>query len=129
MANQITGFACINIPVSNVEASVEFYVNKLGCKLLREVQRGEHVTNAFIQFGDTGPAAILHEEEVKYELHYKRHDHYVPLFELECSDVQSFFEQLKKQSVRLEGEVGTHTCGDRFQVVDPDQNRLLLIQK
>lgn len=129
MRMKVEGVACINIPVNNIEQSIDFYVNKLGCKLVRGVLRTEDAANAFIQFGESGLHALLHEEDSDFQLHFKRFDKDVPIIELFCSDVRSFFHQLKNENVEVIGDISNHSCGERFQVIDPDQNKLLIIQK
>ncbi|MGY3714936.1 VOC family protein [Sutcliffiella cohnii] len=129
MSLKVEGVACVNIPVKNIEQSIDFYVNQLGCQLVRGIQRTENATNAFIQFGEDGLNALLHEEDSNYQLHYKRMNKDVPLIELHCSDVRSFFNQLRNDNAEVIGDISKHSCGDRFYVIDPDENKLLIIQK
>jgi len=125
---RITGVACINIPVKNVEKSVEFYINRLGCTLVRGIIKTEDGGgNAFIKL-ENGPVLLLHQEKEEYNIHFMRNGNPAPMFELITEDVKGFFKVLREEGVKVIGDVEENTCGDRFQVIDPDGNRITIIQ-
>jgi RNA polymerase sigma factor (sigma-70 family) len=127
VVKRITGVACINLPVSNVDVSKNWYVHHLGCTLIRDTLRGNGVANCFIKLGE-GPTVLLHEEREKYNLHFIRNGEPAPIFELLTEDVKDFFDQLIKEGVTVIGDINESSCGDRFQVCDPDGNRITIIQ-
>ncbi|MGN7165435.1 sigma-70 family RNA polymerase sigma factor [Paenibacillus cellulositrophicus] len=125
---RITGVACINIPVKNVEKSVEFYINHLGCELVRGILKTEDGgRNAFIKLGN-GPVLLLHQEKEEYNIHFMRNGNPAPMFELITENVKGFFKVLQEEGVKVIGDVEENVCGDRIQVCDPDGNRITIIQ-
>lgn len=125
---RITGVACINIPVSNIDASVDFYVNNLGCTLIRGILRtDEEGGNAFIKLGN-GPILLLHQEKEQYNIHFMRNGSPAPMFELLTEDIKELYSVLIKEGVSVIGDINENSCGDRLQVCDPDGNRITIIQ-
>ncbi|MUK88563.1 hypothetical protein GMD78_09190 [Ornithinibacillus sp. L9] len=41
----VTGIACINLPVTNVTVSKDWYVKNFGCQVLRDMERGNEWAN------------------------------------------------------------------------------------
>lgn len=127
VVKRITGVACINLPVSNVDASKKWYVDHLGCTLVRDTLSFNGAVNCLIKLGE-GPTVLLHEEKEKYNLHFMRNGEPAPIFELLTEDIKEFYHQLKKEGVTVIGDITNSSCGDRFQVNDPDGNRITIIQ-
>lgn len=127
VVKRITGVACINLPVSNVDASKKWYVDHLGCTLVRDTLSFNGAVNCLINLGE-GPTVLLHEEKEKYNLHFMRNGEPAPIFELLTEDIKEFYHQLKKEGVTVIGDITNSSCGDRFQVNDPDGNRITIIQ-
>ncbi|WP_373558036.1 VOC family protein [Paenibacillus sp. XY044] len=50
------------------------------------------------------------------------------MFELITEDVKGFFKVLQEEGIKVIGDVKENVCGDRFQVCDPDGNRITIIQ-
>jgi RNA polymerase sigma factor (sigma-70 family) len=125
---RITGVACINIPVKNIEKSVDFYINHLGCTLVRGILKTDDGEgNAFIKLGN-GPVLLLHQEKEEYNIHFMRNGNPAPMFELLTENANDFFAVLKEEGVPVIGDILENSCGDRFQVSDPDGNRITIIQ-
>jgi RNA polymerase sigma factor (sigma-70 family) len=125
---RITGVACINIPVRNIDESVGFYVNHLGCTLIRGILRTDDgESNAFIKLGN-GPILLLHQEKEQFNIHFMRNGNPAPMFELLIEDIMEFFLVLKNEGINVVGDINENSCGDRFQVSDPDGNRITIIQ-
>lgn len=83
--------------------------------------------NAFIKLGN-GPVLLLHQEKEQYNIHFMRNGNPAPMFELLTEDIKEFFSVLKKEGVTVIGDIQGNSCGDRFQVIDPDGNRITIIQ-
>lgn len=125
---RITGVACINIPVKNIEKSLDFYINHLGCTLVRKILKTDDGGgNAFIQLGN-GPVLLLHQENEEYKIHFMRNGNPAPMFELLTENAKEFFAVLKEEGVPVIGDILENSCGDRFQVSDPDGNRITIMQ-
>ncbi|KRE41202.1 sigma-70 family RNA polymerase sigma factor [Paenibacillus sp. Soil724D2] len=125
---RITGVACINIPVKNIQKSVDFYINHLGCTLVRGILKTDDGGgNAFIKLGN-GPVLLLQQEKEEYKIHFIRNGNPAPMFELLTENAKEFFAVLKEEGVLVIGDIQENSCGDRFQVSDPDGNRITIIQ-
>lgn len=128
-SKRVTGIACLNIPVGNIDASVDFYVNRLGCELVRETlcDPAGSWANAFIRFG-SDPTALLHQERDSFHMHFLRDGEPAPILELRTEDIRGFYDVLVHTGVPVLGNISETSCGDRFQVSDPDGNRITIVQ-
>jgi RNA polymerase sigma-70 factor (ECF subfamily) len=124
VVKRIVGMACIKMPVSNLERSVDWYVNHLGCILLIEPTKHK---SAVIQFGKEGPEVLFFEQPDIMQLHFTRNGEAVPMFELRTEDINGFYAQLKAEGVRV-AERYDNSCGKYFQVFDPDGMMITIIE-
>jgi catechol 2,3-dioxygenase-like lactoylglutathione lyase family enzyme len=127
-ARRITGIACINLPVSDVEASARWYTDVLGCTLLREPTRFEENTNAMLQLGWKGPTVLMHEEKDRAALHFQRDGQPAPIFELQIGDIDAFYAKLQEQCAMVSDRYDNPGCGKYFKVKDPDGNWLTIVE-
>ncbi|MDI4645815.1 hypothetical protein KB449_12615 [Cohnella sp. F6_2S_P_1] len=125
---RITGLACINLPVRNVEVSAEWYVENLGVILLREPMRFDQNANAIIQLGENGPSVLMHEEQELIPLHFTRHGKPAPIFELRTDDAEAFYTQLLENEVTVSNRHDNLPCGKYFHVHDPDGNVITIVE-
>lgn len=124
VVKRIVGLACIKMPVRNLERSVDWYVNRLGCILLRAPIKHK---SAVIQLGNEGPEVLLFEQPEIIPLHFTRNGEQVPMFELRTEDIDGFYAQLKKENVRVT-ERYDNSCGKYFQVFDPDGIMITILE-
>lgn len=125
---RITGLACINLPVRDVEVSAQWYVENLGVILLREPTRFEQNANAIIQLGDSGPSVLMHEEQELTPLHFTRNGKLAPIFELRTDDAEAFYTQLLENGVTVSNRYDNPPCGKYFHVHDPDGNVITIVE-
>ncbi|QHW31729.1 sigma-70 family RNA polymerase sigma factor [Paenibacillus rhizovicinus] len=125
---RITGLACINLPVRNVDVSARWYVEQLGVILLREPTRFEQGANAIIQLGEHGPSVLMHEEEELTPLHFTRNGKPAPIFELRTDDADAFYAQLLEQGATVTNRYDNAPCGKYFHVHDPDGNVITIVE-
>lgn len=124
VVKRIIGMACIKLPVSNLERSVDFYVNNLGCILIREPIKHK---SAVIQLGKEGPEVLFFEQPEIIPLHFTRHGKSVPMFELRTEEIDGFYAQLKEEGVRVT-ERYDNSCAKYFQVFDPDGIMITIVE-
>ncbi|WP_274366026.1 GyrI-like domain-containing protein [Paenibacillus thermotolerans] len=125
---RISGLACINIPVRNVDVSASWYVENLGVILQREPTRFEQNANAIIQFGEDGPSVLMHEEKERTPLHFMRDGKPAPIFELRTDDADAFYKQLLEKGVTVSNRYDNLPCGKYFHVHDPDGNVITIVE-
>lgn len=125
---KITGLACINLPVQNVEVSAKWYVENLGVLLLREPTRFAQGANAIIQLGENGPSVFMHEEKELTPLHFMRNGNPAPIFELRTDDAEAFYAQLLENEVHVSNRHDNLPCGKYFHVHDPDGNVITIVE-
>jgi catechol 2,3-dioxygenase-like lactoylglutathione lyase family enzyme len=124
VVKRIIGVACIKLPVSNLERSVDWYVNHLGCILIREPIKHK---SAVIQLGNEGPEVLFFEQPEIIPLHFTRKGEPVPMFELRTEDIDGFYAQLKEEGVRVT-ERYDNSCAKYFQVFDPDGIMITILE-
>lgn len=125
---RITGLACINLPVRNVEVSARWYVENLGVILLREPTRFDQGANAMIQLGENGPSVLMHEEQELTPLHFMRNGEPAPIFELRTDDAEAFYTQLLESGAMVSNRYDNVPCGKYFHVHDPDGNVITIVE-
>jgi predicted enzyme related to lactoylglutathione lyase len=126
--NRITGLACINLPVRNVKASAEWYVENLGVILLREPTQFDQGANAMIQLGENGPSVLMHEELEPTPFHFMRNGKPAPIFELLTDDADAFYKQLLEKGENVTNRFDNVPCGKYFHVSDPDGNVITIVE-
>lgn len=123
MSNFISHVATIEIPVSSLERSIEFYTEVLGVSI---ESRGE--TFAMLTFGSKGvPTLFLVETAEQSSLSFKNSASLVEhsVIDFYTADLPGFYEWLKEKKV----EVGPLNINDEnglggFGFKDPDGNLL-----
>ncbi|GIP36931.1 hypothetical protein J31TS4_02110 [Paenibacillus sp. J31TS4] len=125
---RITGLACINLPVRDVNVSAKWYVENLGVLLKREPMRFEQGANAIIQLGENGPSVLMHEEKELTPLHFTRNGKPAPIFELRTDDAEEFYSQLLEKGVNVSNRYDQLPCGKYFHVHDPDGNVITIVE-
>ncbi|MBP1994862.1 sigma-70 family RNA polymerase sigma factor [Paenibacillus eucommiae] len=128
VVKRIVGISCINFPVKNVDVSAWWYVQHLGCKLVREPIRFKEGANAIIQLGENGPNVFLLEETERTPLHFTRNGVPASLFELKTNDIESFYAQLKEEGVQVGERYDNVPCSKYFDVIDPDGNTITIAE-
>ncbi len=122
--------ACLNLPVSNVEASTQWYVTHLGCTVMRPPQRfDDGNANALIRLGGGGPAVWLRESSDSVKMDFSRNGgNGLTIFELRTENVDEFYEQLGKEGVNVFDRQNSLPCGKYFKVADPDGNTFTVLE-
>ncbi|PLR77371.1 glyoxalase/bleomycin resistance/dioxygenase family protein [Bacillus sp. V3-13] len=123
MSNFISHIATIEIPVSSLEQSVDFYVDILGVEIHF---KGEE--NAMLSFHSKGvPTIFLVETEEKSNLSFKNTYNNVihSVIDFYTPSLKEFYDWLKEKNV----EVGTLNINNEnglggFGFKDPDGNLL-----
>jgi len=125
---RITGLACINLPVRDVNVSARWYVENLGVILLREPTRFDQGANAIVQLGENGPSVLMHEEKDLTPLHFMRNGKPAPIFELRTDDAEAFYTQLLEKGATVSNRHDNLPCGRYFHVHDPDGNVITIVE-
>lgn len=129
VVKRIVGISCINLPVSNVEVSAQWYVQHLGCILVREpVRFSNGEMNAIVKMGEEGITVMLHEELERTPLHFMRNGKPASLFELRTMDIDGFYHQLQEEGVVVGERYDNEPCAKYFNVCDPDGNTISIAE-
>ncbi|MFQ5488256.1 MAG: lactoylglutathione lyase [Gammaproteobacteria bacterium] len=119
------------IRVGNLDASIKFYTEVLGMRLLRMQEYSEgKFTLAFVGYGDESEAAVI---ELTYNWGVERYDlgdgfgHIA----IEVDDAYAACDEIKRRGGKVVREAGPMQHGTTVIafVEDPDGYRLELIQK
>lgn len=119
------------IRVGNLDASIKFYTEVLGMRLLRMQEYSEgKFTLAFVGYGDESEAAVI---ELTYNWGVERYDlgdgfgHIA----IEVDDASAACDEIKRRGGKVVREAGPMQHGTTVIafVEDPDGYRLELIQK
>ncbi|WP_314589178.1 VOC family protein [Paenibacillus terrigena] len=73
MVERGIGLHCIHVPVTKVDKSVEFYVERLGFELIRGQEDGKY-TNALIKIGNSPTIFLSPVDQVESELKFSSVD-------------------------------------------------------
>ena len=110
--NPLLSHAATILPVSDVAASIVFYVNKLGFDLTFTWQ--EPPAYAVVKNGEIGIHLSLKSDNYQVS---QEHVH-IAIF---AHDVDAVYEQCKKNGVNIHAEIGDRDYGMRdFDITDPD---------
>ncbi|WP_245375629.1 pentapeptide repeat-containing protein [Paenibacillus eucommiae] len=128
--HRVSEVACINLPVSNVEVSTNWYVNHLGSTIMREPQRfPDGNANSLIRLGKAGPSVWLRESTEQVSMNFSINSgSNLTIFELRTENMNDFYEQLKRENVNIT-EIEDHgVCGKTFKIIDPDGNKFTILE-
>ena len=110
--NPLLSHSATILPVSDVAAAIDFYVNKLGFDCTFQWQ--DPPTYAVVKSGDIGIHLPLREEDYQVS---QGHVH-LAIF---VHDVDAVYEQCLKNGVKSHAEIGDRDYGMRdFDIMDPD---------
>lgn len=122
MSNFITHIATVEIPVSSLERSIEFYTRVLGVKVFFKGEK-----NAMLSFQSKGvPTLYLVETADVQSLSFSNSNNGIihSVIDFYTPSLADFYEWLKKENV----EVGTFNVNENgiggFGFKDPDGNLL-----
>lgn len=119
------------IRVANLEASLDFYVNKLGMRLLRKKDYPEgRFTLAFVGYEDEEKGAVIELTHNWDTLDYGLGNGFGHIA-LEVEDIHGICQRLKDQGVKVVREPGPMKHGTTVIafIEDPTGYRIELIQK
>lgn len=114
--------------VSDIDKSIDFYVNRLGFKLCsKEVDYNERETFAFLELGDAR-IELLQDHEGTYEKPVIKKP-YCPHFCLEVGDMKQAVKMLKGNNIQIiRGPLEIKGEETWIYFSDPDNNVLEFIQ-
>ncbi len=119
------------IRVGNLEASIKFYTEVLGMRLLRMQEYSEgKFTLAFVGYGDESESAVI---ELTYNWGVERYDlgNAFGHIAIEVDDAYAACDEIRRRGGKVVREAGPMQHGTTVIafVEDPDGYRLELIQK
>jgi catechol 2,3-dioxygenase-like lactoylglutathione lyase family enzyme len=116
-------FILISIPVSDVEQSFKFYVEKLGFEPKRQPDK---YGNAIVRIGESPDIFLCQQQEDQSrEPNVGRKG--IGL-EVGTKDIEQFYAQLKSEDVKVGERYDNPGCGRYFDVYDPDGNKVTVCQ-
>jgi predicted enzyme related to lactoylglutathione lyase len=116
-------FVWITIPVSDVEQSFRFYVERLGFEPKRSPDRHG---NAIVRIGNSPDIFLSQQDEGQSREQFKGRMGIG--FEVGTKDIESFYAQLKSEGATVGERYDNPGCGRYFDVFDPDGNKLIVCQ-
>ena len=116
----------IGVFVSDQEAALDFYTNKLGLELIQDEAYGPDVRWITVSPAETGIRIVLKKAEKEYEKAMVGRSDGAPVLTLGTDDVRAAHEQLKKRGVRLLGEPYCYPWGIGALLLDQDGSPILL---
>lgn len=117
----ITKVKFVGIPVKDQDASLKFYTDKLGFKLLHDEPMGNEKRWIEIEIPDAETKIVLFTPD--------GHEDRVGTFQnmaFTTNDVQKTYEELKSRGVTFTVEPKTEPWGTQCQFTDPDGNTFLI---
>jgi catechol 2,3-dioxygenase-like lactoylglutathione lyase family enzyme len=110
----------VGIPVTDQNASLAFYTEKLGFEVRMNIPHFEDPSIRWIQVAPPGSAStIVLSTWIKRES--------FTTFVLVTDNIQAVYAELQKKGVKL-GQLVTQPWGTSATITDPDGNELLLQQ-
>jgi catechol 2,3-dioxygenase-like lactoylglutathione lyase family enzyme len=116
-------FILISIPVSDVEQSFKFYVDKLGFEPKRMPDRHG---NAIVRIGNSHDIFLCQRNEGQSGEPYNGRMGIG--LEVGTKDIERFYAQLKTEDVKVGERYDNPGCGRYFDVFDPDGHKLTVCQ-
>jgi hypothetical protein len=130
-AAEITGIACVYIPVLDVYASTQWYMKNLGLEVDPYTPLVPEMGHAMLTYPSRGPSVFLLGSHAISTPTYHRRDGEEPLiFCFYVTDSQALLDRLKANEVRLETDelVEWGGCGTNIRCYDPDGTKLEFCQ-
>ena len=130
-ALEITGIACVYLPVLDVYASTQWYMKNLGLDVDPHTPLVPEMRHAMLTYPARGPALFLLSSESIASPTFRRRDGEEALyFCFYVTDSQALLDRLKANGVRLETEelVEWGGCTTNIRCYDPDGNKLEFCQ-
>ena len=124
---EITGIACVYIPVSDVYASTGWYVRNLGLEVAPKTPFVPEMGHAILSYPSRGPSVFLLGTDDISTPTFRRRDGQEPLnFCFSVANVQAVHDRLEANGVRLQTEelIDRGGCGTSTRCYDPDGNKL-----
>jgi catechol 2,3-dioxygenase-like lactoylglutathione lyase family enzyme len=126
----ITQVATISIPVTDQDRAKAFYVEKLGLELVDDVPLfpGADVRWLSVKPKDAQTAMVLYKMNGDWE-------HYAPTLgksqslTLSVTNLKGYCEELKAKGVTVSKEPSTEFWGTFANILDPDNNELMLVER
>jgi catechol 2,3-dioxygenase-like lactoylglutathione lyase family enzyme len=118
----------LNVVVTDMEKAREFYVDKLGCKVTKNVRQDDKNWWVSLEFPGGGPTVTIFLTT------------YAPTpkpggmaFYISSPDIQEAYKQLNAKGVKPDGEIMDDLYGPGskvkwFSIKDPDGNNLTIAQ-
>ena len=119
------------IRVGNLEASLAFYTNVLGMKVLRRKDYpGGEFTLAFVGYGDESASAVIELTHNWGRTSYEKGDGFGHIA-IGASDIEAVCERVRSAGHKVTREPGTMKHGGSVIafVEDPDGYKIELIEK
>src|ERR1043166_3595805 len=113
------------IPVSDVYASTQWYVNNVGLEVAPNTPLVPEMGHAMLTYPAPGPAVFLLGTDHISTPTFRRRDGQEPLnFCFAVTNAQAVRDHLKANGVRLETEelIDRGGCGTNIRCYDPDGN-------
>lgn len=131
MNEKANNMAALHIPVSNVQVSTDFYVNKLGFTLRRAPQTDDKgYTNALLRLGNFPTTIFLHETTDIVNIHFRNYTNTFihAVFEINTATIEEFYKELREEGVRVGPRYDNPGCGKYFDLYDPDGHVIKVCQ-
>jgi catechol 2,3-dioxygenase-like lactoylglutathione lyase family enzyme len=126
-ACEITGIACVYIPVSDAYASTQWYVRNFGLEVDACTPLVPEMGHGILSYPSRGPSVFLLGTDDISTPTFRRRDGQEPLnFCFSVTDVQAVMDRLKANGVRLQTDdlIDGGGCGTSIRCYDPDGNKL-----
>lgn len=130
MEKRANALVCLHIPVTDLDKSTDFYVNRLGFTLERPPRRNkEGYANALLRIGNS-PTIFLHETTDLVKLHFVNYSNTFThaVLEIHTEHIEEFYNSLQEEGIPVEARYDNPGCGKYFDLYDPDGHRIKVCQ-
>jgi len=124
----------MDVPITGIfvedqEAALDFYTDKLGLELIRDVPYGEGGRWITVSPTGSGIEIVLKKAEKEHEKAMVGRSDGAPVLTLGTDDLRSAYEELRRRGVRFLGEPYRYPWGLAAILLDQDGSPLLLQQE